>query len=68
MPDSKYRFWEQESYDHIIIDANTNKAIGRLRIKPSSILWKPKNQRKFLAIPLDDFTTWISANGKPVNQ
>jgi hypothetical protein len=68
MPDAKYRFSEQESYDHKIVDANDKTAIGQLRIKPSSILWKPKGQQKFLKVSLDNFAEWISQNGKKVNQ
>jgi len=68
MPDSKYRFDEQESYDHRIVDAESKKKIGTLRVKPSSILWKPVNERKFLKVSLDKFAAWIARKGKSVKQ
>jgi hypothetical protein len=68
MPDAKYRFSEQESYDHKIVDADDKTAIGQLRIKPSSILWKPKGHQKFYKVSLDRFREWIVKRGKVVNQ
>lgn len=48
MPASKNKFLEPVSYDHIIGDAAAGGGkIGELRIKPSSILWKPKGKHQF---------------------
>jgi len=60
MPGSKNTFSEPESYDHAIKDKDTGQKIGELRIKPSSILWKPKGAHKYFTAPLDDFAGWMS--------
>jgi hypothetical protein len=67
MPGSKYKFVENEAID-LKIGSDDDGIIGVLRVKPSSVLWKPKGSQKFLSVPLDDFRTWIKANGKPVNK
>ena len=36
------------------------KAVGKVRIKPSSVCWKPSGQRKFYSVPLDKFIAWIA--------
>jgi hypothetical protein len=68
MPPSKYKFLEPDSYDFEIGDATTGNKIGEIRIKPSSILWKPKGKQKYSAISLDEFAEWITTNGKLVKQ
>jgi len=35
--------------------------IGTIRVKPSSILWKPAGQRQFHAVALDAFASWITS-------
>jgi len=67
MPGSKYNFVENEAYDHRI-GSDAEGIIGVLRVKPSSILWKPKGAHQFLSVPLDAFREWIKANGKPVDK
>ena len=69
MPASKYKFLEPVSYDHIIGDATDGGGkIGELRVKPSSILWKPKGKQQFFSVPLDLFSKWIEENGKRVDR
>jgi hypothetical protein len=68
MPASKYRFSEQNAYDHKIVDAEDGHVIGELRVKPSSLLWKAKGAHQYLSAPLDEFTDWITANGKAVDK
>jgi len=34
--------------------------VGTIRVKPSSLLWKPTGQHKFYAVSLDRFTSWIT--------
>ncbi len=46
MPASTNEFWEPESYDHVIGVKNGGK-LGTLRVKPSSISWKPAGAQKF---------------------
>lgn len=66
MPGSKYQFLGNEAYDLKI--GSDEGIIGVLRVKPSSILWKPKGGQKFLSVPLDEFREWIKTKGKPVNK
>lgn len=52
-----------KSVDHIeetVIDKDGG-VIGTIRVKPSSILWKPKNKRKFYSVSLDFFSEWITS-------
>lgn len=58
MPRYKNRFSAPTHIEEIILDENNN-TVGTIRVKPSSILWKPVGQRKFYAVPLDKFTSWI---------
>jgi hypothetical protein len=67
MPASIYKFLEPGSYDHEIGDAQWRK-VGKLRVKPSSILWKPKGQQKYFAVSIDDFAEWIKGKGTLVKQ
>jgi hypothetical protein len=59
MPGSVNAFGAPESYDHTIYDKATGKKVGELRIKPSSILWKPKGAHKYFTVPLGDFAGWM---------
>jgi len=44
MPAAKYKFSGQESYDHNI-SKETGGFVGTLRVKSSTILWKPSGAR-----------------------
>jgi len=35
--------------------------IGVIRIKPSSVLWKPSGEQKFYCVRLDRFVRWIKS-------
>jgi hypothetical protein len=35
---------------------------GKLRLKPSSVLWKPAGSHTFWAVPLSEFEDWISSS------
>jgi len=35
--------------------------VGVIRIKPSSVLWKPSGETKFYCVPLDRFVRWIKS-------
>ncbi|MGA2354998.1 MAG: hypothetical protein ABSG02_10900 [Terriglobales bacterium] len=72
MPGSKYKFAEQQAYDHDI-DTNTDSptVIGTLRIKPSTILWKPKGakgNKPYFAANLDEFIEWIKEKNHKVSK
>lgn len=49
--------------DHEIVDAN-NKIVGHVRVKPSGILWSPKNGKDWYGVSLADFDTFMQETGK----
>lgn len=67
MPDYKTQFsptmpLELEFYDR---DGNP---IGKLRIKQSTILWKPFNKSRFRSVSLESVAKWIYENGTLVSR
>jgi hypothetical protein len=58
MPAYKYSF-KAPAYQELKIQDEKQRLIGELRLKPSSILWKPANAQKYYAVPLDVFREWI---------
>jgi hypothetical protein len=71
MPASKYKFLEQTSYDHEIGNADDGKTVGTLRVKPSTILWKPKGAKgknPWFSVDLDALTEWIKEKNYKVNR
>jgi len=60
MPSAVNTFGAPESYDHLIYEKSTGAKLGELRIKPSSIPWKPKGAHKYFSVSLSEFTEWIS--------
>ncbi len=59
MPAYKNRFASPEFIEEVVVDDN-DKKVGTIRVKPSSILWKPSGQQKFYSVTLKDFTDWIT--------
>jgi hypothetical protein len=59
MPKYMNQFARPVHYDHDILDEN-DKKVGTLRVKPTSVLWKPAHARKFFNVSLDRFADWIS--------
>ena len=49
--------------DHEIVDSN-NKVVGHIRVKPSGLLWSPKNGKDWYGISLKDLADYIEKNGK----
>ena len=49
--------------DHEIVD-DKNKVVGHVRVKPSGILWSPKNGKDWYGVSLADFATFMENNGK----
>jgi len=49
--------------DHEIVDSE-KKVIGHIRVKPSGILWSPKNGKDWYGISLSDFDAYLRENGK----
>lgn len=49
--------------DHEIVDAS-NKVVGHIRVKPSGILWSPKNGKNWYGVSLTEFAAFIEEKGK----
>jgi len=49
--------------DHEIVD-DEEKVVGHVRVKPSGILWSPKNGKDWYGISLTDFAKYVEAHGK----
>jgi hypothetical protein len=58
MPVYKNRFKNPAYIEETILDENGD-VIGPVRLKPSTILWKPNKAQKFYAVKLDKFSKWI---------
>jgi hypothetical protein len=58
MPEYLNSFRTPVYVEQTILGPNGN-VIGTIRIKPSSVMWKPANAAKFYRISLDRFTAWI---------
>jgi len=53
--------------DHEIVDGNNN-VVGHIRVKPSGILWSPKNGKDWYGISLADFAAYVEVNGKKLKK
>ena len=58
MPKYKNQFIAPAYFEETIIDEGGN-TIGTIRVKPSSVLWKPGGQRQFYTVSLNQFADWI---------
>ncbi len=55
------------SYEQVTIkEKGTNKKIGEIKIKPSSVLWRSGNKGSYLYynVSMDDFIGWITTKGR----
>ena len=50
-------------YDHDIVDQD-NLVVGHLRVKPSRILWAPKNSKIWYGVTLVEFARFAEEKGK----
>jgi hypothetical protein len=48
--------------DHEIVD-DDNKTAGHVRVKPSGILWSPKNGKDWYGVSLKSFGAFMEASG-----
>lgn len=53
--------------DHEIVD-DKSKVVGHIRVKPSGILWSPKNGKDWYGISLNEFSSYMEKNGKKQNK
>lgn len=60
MPAYNNSFASPSFIEETIIGADGRK-IGSIRIKPSSVLWKPTGQQKFYSVSLETFAVWITS-------
>ncbi len=58
MPAYKYNF-KAPVYQELTIQKDSGKIVGTLRLKPSTILWKPGSGQDFYSVSLDSFAEWI---------
>ena len=59
MPKYLNRFKSPDHVEETIVD-EVGTIVGTIRVKPSSLLWRPKGQHQFYAVSLDQFTSWIT--------
>lgn len=60
MPKPKYEFAGPSFVQEKIV-TRKGATVGFIRIKASSVLWKPANKQQFYSVGLDDFVTWITS-------
>ena len=57
--------FKPESQDYTIVAPNDDdKIVGKIRIKPSGVLWSSKGGHKYYKISLADFAKFAEAKGK----
>lgn len=56
-------FDPEKFYDHRIVD-DEGAVVGHVRIKPSGILWAPKNAKLWYGVSLDKFADFMEHEGK----
>ena len=59
MPRYTNRFRAPAYFEQIIED-ETGIVVGTIRVKPSSVMWKPRNARKYYSVPVQKFAAWIT--------
>jgi len=57
------QFASRKFEDFEILDGDTHK-IGQIRVKPSGILWAPKNAHKWFRVDLKTFANFMEEKGK----
>ena len=49
--------------DHTIVDAD-GKVVGHIRVKPSGVLWSPRDGKVWYGLSLDQFARYATESGK----
>ncbi|MBI2827012.1 MAG: hypothetical protein HYX69_20235 [Planctomycetia bacterium] len=57
------RFDPEKYYDHKIVDG-TGAVVGHIRVKPSGVLWAPKNGKVWHGLPIEKFGELMEREGK----
>ena len=60
---SKNNFRPQKFYDLEIINEQS-LLVGKIRVKPSGILWSPKGSHTWLGVDLKSFAAFMEETGK----
>jgi len=58
MPKYSYSFKSPAYVEQKVVN-DKGVVVGTIRIKPSSVCWKPKSGKQFYSVSLDDFAAWI---------
>ncbi len=56
-------FLPKKYEDHVIVDGS-NKVVGHVRVKPSGILWSPRNGKDWYGVSLSDFAAFMESTGR----
>ncbi|MFO0914167.1 MAG: hypothetical protein U0795_14505 [Pirellulales bacterium] len=59
----KNRFDPEKYYDHKIVD-DEGAVVGHIRVKPSGVLWAPKNAKVWYGVTMEQFGQFMQAKGK----
>lgn len=59
----KNDFRPKKFYDHEIVDEK-NSVVGNIRVKPSGILWAPKNANVWYGVSIKQFGTFMEERGR----
>jgi hypothetical protein len=60
---SKNNFRPQKFYEFEIVNEES-RVVGKIRIKPSGILWKSRSSHDWLGVDLESFATFMKDNGR----
>ncbi len=60
MPKYNNSFGSPKFVEQTIKDSQ-GRVIGKLRLKPSGVLWKPSGQQNFYQVSLNQFAEWITS-------
>lgn len=60
-------FLPRKFEDHTIVDGDS-KVVGHIRVKPSGVLWSPKNGKDWYGVSLADFSSFMENNGKKLKK
>lgn len=66
MPSYVMKFRSPTFIEETIVNKD-GEVVGTIRVKPSSILWKPSGQHKYFSVSLDKFTEWIKSQDTGAN-
>jgi len=60
MAEFRFKFVAPKEIREAIIKRESGEPYGKIRIKPSTVLWKPTRAQKYYSVSLEEFATWIT--------